>query len=60
VQSGFANTSLDHQPKEHGIKRILILAMVTNACTESTGRHKSIPSRWKDYPRCRAAGYLNR
>jgi len=38
VQSSFANTGLDHQPKEHGIKEIVILAMVMNACIESTGR----------------------
>jgi nicotinamidase-related amidase len=38
VQRGFANTDLDHQPKELGIKKIVILAMVANACTESPGR----------------------
>ncbi len=38
VQSGFANTDLDHQPKDHGIKRIVILASVAHARTESTGR----------------------
>ena len=38
VQSGFANTDLDHQPKEHGIKEIAIVAIVANACIESTGR----------------------
>jgi len=31
VQSGFANTDLDHQPKGHGINKIVILAMVANA-----------------------------
>lgn len=38
VQSGFANTGLDHQPKEHGMKNIVILAMVANACIESPDR----------------------
>lgn len=37
VQSDFANTGLEHQPKEHGIKKIVILAMVANSCMELPG-----------------------
>jgi len=38
AQSGFANTDLDHQLKEHGIERIIIIGMLANTCIESTGR----------------------
>jgi len=38
AQSGFANTDLDHQLKEHGIEKIIIIGMVANTCIESTGR----------------------
>jgi nicotinamidase-related amidase len=38
AQSGFANTDLDHQLKEHGIEKIIIIGMLANTCIESTGR----------------------
>ena len=34
----FANTDLDHQLKEHGIEKIIIIGMLANTCIESTGR----------------------
>jgi nicotinamidase-related amidase len=36
--SGFANTDLDLQLKQHGIRRIILIGMVANTCIESTGR----------------------
>jgi nicotinamidase-related amidase len=38
AQSGFANTDLDQQLKQHGIERIIIIGMLANTCVESTGR----------------------
>ncbi len=38
AQSGFANTDLDHQLKEHGIEKIILVGMLANTCIESTGR----------------------
>lgn len=38
AQSGFANTDLDHQLKEHGIEQIVLVGMLANTCIESTGR----------------------
>jgi len=38
AQSGFANTDLDTQLKQHGIKKIILVGMVANTCIESTGR----------------------
>ncbi len=38
AQSGFANTDLDHQLKEHGIEKIILIGMLANTCIESTGR----------------------
>jgi nicotinamidase-related amidase len=37
-QSGFANTDLDHQLKQHGIGKIVLIGMLANSCIESTGR----------------------
>ncbi|QNP39531.1 cysteine hydrolase family protein [Lysobacter solisilvae (ex Woo and Kim 2020)] len=37
-QSGFANTDLDAQLKQHGIRRIILVGMVANTCVESTAR----------------------
>ncbi len=37
-QSGFANTDLDQQLKQHDIDRIIIIGMLANTCIESTGR----------------------
>ena len=36
--SGFANTDLDLQLKQHGIRRIILIGMIANTCIESTGR----------------------
>ena len=36
--SGFANTDLDLQLKQHGIRRIALIGMIANTCLESTGR----------------------
>ena len=38
-QSGFANTDLDYQLRQHGIDRIVLTGQRTNACFESTGRY---------------------
>lgn len=39
AQSGFANTDLDAQLKQHGIEKILLVGMLANTCIESTGRY---------------------
>ncbi|TKD00317.1 cysteine hydrolase family protein [Polyangium fumosum] len=39
AQNGFANTDLDHQLKQHGIARVILIGMVANTCVESTGRY---------------------
>jgi nicotinamidase-related amidase len=36
--SGFANTDLDLQLKQHSIRRIVLIGMIANTCIESTGR----------------------
>jgi nicotinamidase-related amidase len=36
--SGFANTDLDLQLKQHGIRRIILIGMIANTCIEATGR----------------------
>ena len=38
-QSGFANTDLDQQLKQHGISRVIIVGLLANTCIESTGRY---------------------
>ena len=38
AQSGFANTDLDQQLKQHGIEKIILIGMLANTCIESTGR----------------------
>lgn len=38
AQSGFANTDLDQQLKQHDIDRIILIGMLANTCIESTGR----------------------
>lgn len=38
AQSGFANTDLDQQLKQHGIERIIVIGMLANTCVESTAR----------------------
>ena len=36
--SGFANTNLDLQLKQHGIRRLVLIGMIANTCIEATGR----------------------
>lgn len=38
AQSGFANTDLDFQLKQHGIERVILVGLLANTCIESTGR----------------------
>ncbi|WP_431902602.1 cysteine hydrolase [Nonomuraea sp. bgisy101] len=37
-QSGFANTDLDLQLKQHGITHVVVVGVLANTCVESTGR----------------------
>lgn len=37
--SGFANTDLDEQLKQHGIENLICVGMIANACIESTARY---------------------
>jgi nicotinamidase-related amidase len=37
-QSGFANTDLDFQLKQHGITHIIAIGLIANTCVESTCR----------------------
>jgi nicotinamidase-related amidase len=39
AQSGFANTDLDFQVKQHVIEKIILVGLVANSCIESTGRY---------------------
>ena len=36
--SGFANTDLDEQLKQHDIDRVILIGMIANTCVEATGR----------------------
>ncbi len=36
--SGFANTDLDFQLKQHGVERVVVVGMLANTCIESTGK----------------------
>jgi nicotinamidase-related amidase len=38
AQSGFANTDLDQQLKQHGIQKVVLIGLLANTCIESTGR----------------------
>jgi nicotinamidase-related amidase len=38
-QSGFANTDLDQQLKQHGISHVVVVGLLANTCIESTGRY---------------------
>ena len=38
-QSGFANTDLDQQLKQHGITHVIVVGLLANTCIESTGRY---------------------
>jgi len=37
-QSGFANTDLDMQLKQHGISHVILVGLLANTCIESTAR----------------------
>ncbi|WP_026079051.1 isochorismatase family cysteine hydrolase [Pseudomonas nitroreducens] len=37
-QSGFANTDLDLQLKQHGITHVIVVGLLANTCIESTAR----------------------
>lgn len=36
AQSGFANTDLDFQLKQHGITDVIVIGVLANTCVEST------------------------
>jgi nicotinamidase-related amidase len=38
AQSGFANTDLDQQLKQHSVENVILIGLVANTCIESTGR----------------------
>jgi nicotinamidase-related amidase len=38
AQSGFANTNLDFQLKQHGITHVIVVGLLANTCIESTSR----------------------
>lgn len=38
AQSGFANTDLDAQLKQHGVQKIVLVGVIANSCIESTAR----------------------
>jgi nicotinamidase-related amidase len=38
AQSGFANTDLDAQLKQHGVENIVLVGFIANTCIESTAR----------------------
>ncbi|WP_201833815.1 isochorismatase family cysteine hydrolase [Microvirga zambiensis] len=38
AQSGFANTDLDQQLKQHGVEKVILVGLVANTCIESNGR----------------------
>jgi nicotinamidase-related amidase len=38
AQSGFANTDLDQQLKQHGIEKVIVVGLLANTCIESTAR----------------------
>ncbi len=39
AQSGFANTDLDQQLRQHGITHVILVGLLANTCIESTGRY---------------------
>jgi nicotinamidase-related amidase len=39
AQSGFANTDLDMQLKQHGISHVVVVGLIANTCIESTARY---------------------
>jgi nicotinamidase-related amidase len=36
--SGFANTDLDQQLKQHGVQRVIVVGLIANTCVEGTSR----------------------
>jgi nicotinamidase-related amidase len=38
AQSGFANTDLDQQLKQHGVQKVILIGLLANTCLEGTGR----------------------
>ncbi|CAN7777572.1 cysteine hydrolase [Variovorax sp. LjRoot290] len=36
--SGFANTDLDIQLRQHGVRRVVLIGMLANTCLETTGK----------------------
>jgi nicotinamidase-related amidase len=38
AQSGFANTDLNFRLKQQGIAKVIVVGLLANTCTESTGR----------------------
>lgn len=38
-QSGFANTDLDQQLRQHGVTTVILAGLLANTCIESTGRY---------------------
>lgn len=38
AQSGFANTDLDQQLKQHGVQQVIVIGLLANTCIEGTGR----------------------
>ena len=41
AQSGFANTDLELQLNQRGIRKIILVGVIANSCIESTGRYGS-------------------
>lgn len=39
AQNGFANSDLDFQLKQHGIRKIILVGVIANSCIEATGRY---------------------
>jgi nicotinamidase-related amidase len=39
AQSGFANTDLDFQLKQHGITHVIVIGLLANTCIETTARY---------------------
>jgi len=39
AQSGFANTDLDQQLKQRGVRRVIVVGFIANTCVESTARY---------------------
>jgi nicotinamidase-related amidase len=42
---GFANTDLDLQLRQLGVRRIILIGLIANTCIEATGRHLEVSER---------------